>query len=335
MNLLSKPIAFSILSALLALTGNTARAGVSTSGGGMVVTCLGDSPGSAPRSQLLDLFEAEKKFGFQLKPALGSAKDQYIEAVHQTYRLQGSPNLPVDGANFDRFSAVIKWTATGEKLPFLNDQGTTAAIPANCRLEQVAIFDGESFELRSVRIDTEIWNRLDSLNQAALVMHELWYWYMKSSWFAETSEETRATVAHLFTLSPIPSVVEGVDQSVSCAASKSVQGGVLPTSFYLKIDRSGPVPTATLNFTHLAGRAMVTKATATLPGLGFELSPWHPYTGQTVADPSANQTVRVPLIGSQFQDWSVEIVYQYRKPIEIRLYRGSVYTDSDFVTSCN
>ena len=153
-------------------------AGPSTSGGGFAVVCRG-LRGVIQSAKLIDLYEAQTKYGYQLMPASGDFAHDYVRAARNIYRLQGY-NPPVTDdeikTRLGDFMKIVQWVPPGEKLPNLNDLGGQIAVPKGCDLEPLAIFyDRQNI----VSIDKEIWDSLDSQSQAGLIVHELGYHYMR------------------------------------------------------------------------------------------------------------------------------------------------------------
>ncbi|MGZ3697189.1 MAG: hypothetical protein ACXWP5_03770, partial [Bdellovibrionota bacterium] len=192
--------------------GVSSAAGVGSSGGGAAVVCRNSQSGKIERAELLDLYEGRIAKGYAYPTPLSSLEGNYVRAVQNTYRLQSADDVLVgqeSRKNLRRFLGDLEFTAPGETLPTLHDLGNTLAAPGDCALEQLAIFNDDK---NQIRVNSEIWNALDSLNQAALASHELYYHFERE--LAEsTSEGTRAVVAVIYSSSPLFAVAEGLPQN--------------------------------------------------------------------------------------------------------------------------
>ena len=168
-----------------------------SSGGGMAVIC---EQGEERKVQLLDYFEAEFIYGKKhVARASGDLSEDYRRLVRQTYSLQGVDEnidrlLDDSSRNLKELLRVVEWV-NSEDLPFLNDQGKTIDIPKGCELKQLAIF----YDAQGVlKIAKDYWEELDSMNQAALLLHEIFYKYERH--FAELdSTSTRSYVRQILT----------------------------------------------------------------------------------------------------------------------------------------
>jgi hypothetical protein len=139
-----------------------ASAGPSTSGGnGYAVICRSTS-GGILSAELLDLYEATYRYHLNLLPSFGNLADDYARSTP-------GPN---PRAELRRFLQILHFARPGQSVPALNDIGDTIAIPAGCGLEPAAFFSDSADR---VLVDPQIWEALNSLNQAALVSHELLY----------------------------------------------------------------------------------------------------------------------------------------------------------------
>lgn len=318
-------------------SGATITNGPSTSGGGHSVVCR-NYDGSIRSAQLLDLYEAKAKFQFKLRLSQGTLEEDFVAATRNAYRLQ-SANIKISDSeilkSLDRFMSMAKFTPAGKRPTRIFDVGNTIPFPWGCDLEQLAFFDDLKSE---VVVDSEIWNRLDTLNQAALVTHELYY-HVERQFLEHTSEGTRAFVAHIYA-SPdeVEPIFAGVPRnskmcytrnSNTLTSSSKVGESffyVLPTS-----DMNGII----LQLGHLMGRPIVAKAQAILPDLKWKVG--YLTTGGTrklVSAEHGTTVKRVPVVGSQRGDWELEVSMSYLQPVKIGLYQKGIKIAEANVENC-
>lgn len=222
---------FSALVLLITLVQSTSYAltfGGVGDGGGQGVVCRNDD-GSVKSARVLDLVEAEDYFLLQLKdqpkdrPYLDIAReyaavlDQAMPSTGPTGRLesrtgndpvvvkydinpfileskrQGDSFLADDVVIIDKNKMLIpgddlKISPIGDSLP--------RVIPAGreCSLEQIAKYSDGT---RQIHFVSGVWNHLDNLNKAALLVHEALYRNLRTNG-ETTSDRTRKAVGYLF-----------------------------------------------------------------------------------------------------------------------------------------
>lgn len=248
----------------LTLSAIVALAGPSTSGGGFAVVCR-DVQGRIQSAELLDLYEARTMYGFELMSASGDIVNDYLRSVKNGYRHQGyAPPLPDSdfARNLENFMRSVQFLASDEKLPNLLDHGSQVVPPKSCQLEPLAIFY-DTQEI--ITIDRQIWDSLDSLNQAALVTHEITYSEYRNLKVDPdlNSIETRRVTASDFAVN-LGSVLSGIKSNSNMIIDNCSPNIPLcaETTVAYKIsekDLQGADSEKTmmrLQFTQLAGRAL-------------------------------------------------------------------------------
>jgi hypothetical protein len=330
------------------------RAGVVSGGGATSMVCR-DLDGKIQRAELLDLYEAKEKFHLKLMDSVGSLEGDYVQAVKNTYRLQGAEDLfPIDAEvrkNLDRFLRKLEFSSI--RLPFLGDVGESPALPQGCGLEQLAIFydigstnDGSVTDTDRIEVSQEIWDALSSQSQAALVTHELTYKWERS--LAEkTSESTRSFVAHIYSSDAIPvraGLPSGTRQYVTLEWLRFEDGsfGSVPSKnsyFWVFPSLVGKDHGVTLQFEGLMGRPIASKATIGIPGIRWSLRPAYDRDSQSITclvdEPSQDIDIKMPLSGSQHPDWAVEVRYQTGHKVKLGLYQKGVLLEEAFVDFCD
>ncbi len=203
---------------LTAVSG-AASAGVRESGGGIAVHC---GAGTAKESyQLLDLYEATAS-GYRdvMEPWSGADRIDLIEYaldpvmtfdwsrsvtlydnakeidedLSRRQYLEAHPNprhgLPIRVGR-------VEFADSLERIE--TDFHLMAAVPANCELVQLAVQRWEDRYTSAFVFNHQVWNKLDLVNQAAAILHEVIYEEDRQYNHAEYSDATRYEVGILFT----------------------------------------------------------------------------------------------------------------------------------------
>jgi hypothetical protein len=179
---------------LLLLT-TAASAGVGSSGGGNAVVCR-SGDGRILKATLLDLFEAEAR-GLKLLPPLGSITAEYRRAL-KNIRANILMDVEPTVEDEERFEGnIASFEQADEELPPVGDIGETVQIPANCKIEQLAIYDDTASDL-PVRVSKEIWPHLNAMNQVALYTHEIIFRDYRNVFPLESSANLREIIGRLF-----------------------------------------------------------------------------------------------------------------------------------------
>lgn len=152
--------------------------------GGFALFCANQKP------QVLDLFENQDSFPM----AFASAETAEKKALEIVSRLQG---LDPHRASLYRewiqsFSREISFAPSATQFKNTPDAGLVS-IPEGCKLEQVVFQRNPSVLNRSrYVVNRDLWNELDTDNQAALIVHEIIYRdFINSRTVEMTSERIR------------------------------------------------------------------------------------------------------------------------------------------------
>lgn len=353
MKTLKTIVLLSIVGLSVSAQGRQVRRGGESSGGGLALVCR--DQGKIRHAELLDLFEARTKFGFQLMRASGSVERDYFLSVDNTYRLQGNPMLARQRQkaieeNLRRFFDLVRLTAPGEKLPPTNDVGEIPALPQGCGLEQLAVFQDRP---EALHLDREIWSALDSLSQAALVSHELAYREERQTHLEMTSESARSFVAVIYAVTgPVP-VHQGLSRGArACSTSDlnpaawivtSRSGSItssmskVGTSFYVEPAMTPQGPGVRLQFTQLAGRPIVTKGTIEIPRIGFNVKAAFDRSTNKIlmlADEAASFQGEIAVRGTQYAGLSVIVSYQPGLPVRLIFKKQGRILSEQVLTFC-
>lgn len=257
--------------------GMAAKAGPSTSGGGFAVVCRDSNSNTILSAELLDIYEARTVHGFEIMKESGDEVRDYIRSVKNGYRLQGY-HPPISDEeiahNLKKFYDIAEFLPMDEKLPNLDDLGSTVKAPEGCAIEPVAIFyDSENV----VTIDKQIMDAMNSLSRAALITHEIQYHYFRSLDVDPdtNSLEARLTTATSFALNlnpaklGIPTNLKSITQFHHCEVNGNSTSCTQSTDYFLRpvgFDENGR-QLSRLQFTSLAGRPLLTMTTVDIPDL--------------------------------------------------------------------
>lgn len=236
-------------------------AGPNTSGGGMAVTCAG-TDGDSASTQFLDYFEAVAMHGQEdVMRASGDYRSDYVKMVRRTHRLQGYLDDLVNqddiDTNLTNFFSRVEWVHSSE-LPFLGDHGNTVSIPDNCELRQMIIYhDKELPNPRKIQIAEDLWNELDSANQATAIQHEIWYVFERL--FGEIdSRSARSYVHQILAADNYTSARDGVANATwDChTVHREFNYRTKVYSFFVVPRNDG----ISFQFQQIAGRSMLVKS---------------------------------------------------------------------------
>ena len=260
---------------------SNAFAGTGSSGGGMVVAC---SKGSETTYELLDLYEAKKNPKIQIVDSTGDINSDYRILYRNLFSLRkgnqvfDARNPEVDPSKIDAYidsnlvgiSKLINWHNDKTSLPSTHDQGVNANFSANCKLEQLAIFYDDS---RRMTVDQKIWEKLDTLSQAALLMHEEFYFNQRQIG-DKNSENSRLYVAEVLSKNgAIPAYSNAKSFQFFCNARNDSLPRIGQTDFFLNISQNNKGgKDLELQFTYLLGREMLVKSSAKMSNVQLEVT---------------------------------------------------------------
>ncbi len=316
--------------------------GPSSGGGGMVVTCRA-ADGSIQSTELLDVYEAKVKTPGKVLSASGDMAEDYVRLVVNTFALQGysfeqTGKSPEESErNARAIMDIVDWSGP---LPFLNDQGEYEALPQGCQLEQLAIFSDLTGR---VRVDSEIWGRLDSLSKAALLQHEIFYQYERTQ-RELTSESTRSLIRQqLAPTGYVPVKSGSANASLECMAESLVyetgsSSTYAVTRFYVIPSSEPGNETTTLQFTSFAGRPLLVKTTIELP-IDFKVREFRKredfFPLLYPASLDVRKIFQIPVKSEHRSDWEVKFEYDGSKPVSLSLIQDGVVQSKSVLSSCS
>jgi hypothetical protein len=290
--------------------------GPSTGGGGFIVFCPA-TPYTKDSVELVDLYEARSVLGFTLANASGDLVSDYIDAVHRIHHYQGEsgPTNEDLKANLKHFFEATDFIDDASKLPQVDDLGPRPSIPPQCMFRQIAYFDDTT---KRITIVKELWDKMDSLNQAALVQHEVSYrTFRQLSDF--TSRYSRRMVAHAYAVRGPVSLYEGLNSN----SLRYTTDGQNMTEFFAT-PQPGIREMIRLQFTFLEGRPLLSKTYVDLPK---EL--WQ-FDGECNASrPDTNQSFDLPIQGAMLDGDILRYTYRTGEKATFELVRdGEVISRS-------
>lgn len=305
--------------------------GAGSSGGGFAVVCR-DQNNNIASAELLDLYEARNRYGLSLIRSTGSLEGDFMLGVQNTYHLQGHDDFPIDQSvkksGLDRFMDNVEFVRSPKKIPSINDIGRTVFIPNNCRAEQVALFIDEH---EKVLINEDLWDKLDSLSQAALVSHEEFYFQYRK-YNESTSENSRASVAHVYSQNAIPAANDNIKKlSFGTSVPALLKNGEQVLSAFYAEQNDGKL---ILYITHLFGRPLVTesKAIFNVGNVQFKNS-WTPNgNGMRVTSNVTQLTkIKATIISNQSKSWELELTLIPNGPVKLGLYQAGILLEEELI----
>lgn len=297
-----------------------ARTGID-GGGAMAVVCNGAEGESV---QLLDLYEAKALPGIRVFQATGDLLEDYLRLTNNSLRLQGANwTFPTEEADkkLTHMLSLIDWHDDATPLPFLGDQGKSVDLPANCKLQQLAIFFDST---NRMKVDRELWSKLSSLDQAALLKHESYYYNERQNQ-ETTSESTRSYVRQEASAGFSPVLKDAPSNSLKYFSweASSAKG-----RSYLAIERvrKNGSEDVVFHFKILSGRVLLVNTNATFKDLIFDVRKADDTVGALLypKSSSVNKTLKVKIESEHRDDWELQLQFIANKPIEISLLQDGV-----------
>lgn len=189
------------LAATLATPVLQAEAGEKTGNGGVGVVCR-NTRGQITKATLLDIFEGENLYG-QTYADNGLDLETRLEVI-ETRMIRNVPFLEDFKNQVSQVKSILVFLPSGigleptnDAFPIINQRG--------CRFEQVANYDDAENRLY---IDQEIFNALDSVNRAALYVHEAVYAMARKNVGDSSSVRSRKLTAYLVARTQFGDVIE-------------------------------------------------------------------------------------------------------------------------------
>lgn len=190
-------LSFAFVSSSLALTG------VMNGGGGKGVVCL-DSQNQIKSVELLDLWEARVLYGY--KVSMSSEGINVADGVEQTLKKLADSH-PINGCNdqpdcvlgFLRERAGLFLTPNNKVKRLqgvsltLTDDSYESARPSGCEIRQIVNYKS----MNEILVDQDLYVRLDTINQIALISHEAYYATLRLYGTESNSIRTRRAIGYV------------------------------------------------------------------------------------------------------------------------------------------
>jgi len=261
-----------MISSLVHAQGESAM-GAGSSGGGMVVVCNHPSVGHT-RIELLDVYEARKNKAIKVVESTNDLNQDFIRMNRNKSLLQGKGGTETNAYFENQLNGIltklIDWHYGPDPLEFTNDQGQMLKLPVGCSLVQAAIFHDKPHKMV---VDFNIWNQLDSLSQAALLIHEEFYFYQRQLGIKD-SASARNLVGQVLASKGAVSAWKGQEKfNYKCFARNHALPRTGTTDFLLNMTKkeNGFVE-LNLQFVSLLGQDLLTLTLATFKGLPLNFS---------------------------------------------------------------
>lgn len=316
--------------------------GPSTGGGGFVLSCPG-TPVSPATTELLDIYEGRESLRFQMAKATGNLREDYFSGAARTYTIQGYPNLAEQlrndiDSNLTKFMQSAKFVEKADEMPIASDVGQLPWIPSQCVVQQLAYFDDRS---DTIYVLKPLWNQMDSVNQSALVSHELYFREFRRSG-EHTSENARRAVAHIYALMGPTPLNEGLPNGAS-SFSATGEGAAPRISVFRAVNFLASGITR-LQFTQLNGIALFSKTTADFPAMTWHFELGHSTENPTLVacilrTPGVNQQASAPLNGAMVRGYEIRLTLKTGEPVKMTILKdGFQVLGEGYVgggTNCN
>ncbi len=139
-----------------------------------------------------DTFEGSYLFGYIYKQNQ-NAPHALSLALNTAARFDGLVDSPIRlTERIRRIAMAIKNSEAYPQLPLTGDIAPFY-LPSGCELVQTLVFQQDG----SIQVNKLAWDRLDTLGQAALYLHEAIYWHLRDTKREIDSRRTRRIVSYL------------------------------------------------------------------------------------------------------------------------------------------
>jgi hypothetical protein len=169
--------------------------------GGYSIVCRDNENGPITSAELLDIYEGRVlyKRNFQVDQnsvadLINLAKEKVASYGHFATKLD--KEISLIERNTIYIPAGNELEPTDDAFPPIKKKG--------CKFEQLANYTNSG----EVLISSEIYDELDNINKAALIIHEAIYSIRRKALGEKTSQNTRRLVAHLMSTNGDPAVIE-------------------------------------------------------------------------------------------------------------------------------
>lgn len=223
--------------------------GADSSGGGVAVVCR-NTDNTIKSVELLDLYEGRIVYNLKIVKQGNDFQENLdaitlkLDAVFGDLKLKKTPSKNIVKAIKD-----MNLLQGDVSLAPVNDANIIVKPPKDCNYEQIAYYKNNSILL----IDSNLWNKLDDLNKAALIAHEAVYLYQRELG-DKTSQYSRKVVAHLFSDYLFESLMAGVPAKANdCLAHDASNVGNVAFKFFKFINPQNPQEEI-LQFTKFRGK---------------------------------------------------------------------------------
>ncbi len=166
-----------------------ASAGVEVGNGGDAVVCRNQDQ-SIKSVELLDYYEARVEKGLKINLNVNDSVEKNVKTLIE--RISIKDNQPKQFLNvyMKAFANEVKFLPNTELVDIPDSHHMT--FPSNCRVEQLAIQKQPVYpQDPRYTINQDLWEKMDSANQAGLIMHELLYRRLIETYHKGGSEQIR------------------------------------------------------------------------------------------------------------------------------------------------
>jgi len=164
--------------------------------GGDAIVCRDKSTEAIVSAEILDVYEARVIHNAEITVDPSQSTDDILNTIIGKIRLKETVSADRIQSYVDTFFEEAKFLNDIE-LEDINDSAHII-IPRGCKVEQVAVHNKPSeFNPNRYTVNNNIWNSLDNLNKAALVLHEVLYRIARESLSIRDSRLIRLSMASL------------------------------------------------------------------------------------------------------------------------------------------
>lgn len=181
-------VSLMMMSSLTSASTQAKRVGGHDGGGGQGVVCY-NPQGEIESVKLLDFYEGEILYGLNVPEYEGTPLEIIKEVSEKFPYLNDAGFKDEMSITFNSF----RFLPPGIRLKEINDGNVIYRIPNDCKIEQIANFQGIS----RIVIVGDFWEKMSPTHKAGLILHER-FWYEERSGQIKHSARVKRNVARIF-----------------------------------------------------------------------------------------------------------------------------------------
>jgi hypothetical protein len=226
-----------IINILMSFATTIALAGPGERGGGGKGVVCRDKSGRIESVQLLDLWESQVLFSRPARISKEPIERQITRALEQlknSVAVIGLPTVPETEINQQLSRSVQRFVRDRKMLHgvtlTLTPDSYEVAYPTQCSIEQIVTYiDGSDPQ---ILVNADLWEKLDTTNKAALIVHEASYSLLRLFFDEKDSVRVRRAVGYVFAGNYFSSLKQILPPRYVVCEANLFQDQVSPSKIY-------------------------------------------------------------------------------------------------------